>query len=49
MILESIKDWVAVDGIYKSQKLHFKVSNVLIVFQTGNLTKIHFQRIDGQY
>ena len=31
-ILESIKDGFAVDGKYKSQKLHFKVPNVLIVF-----------------
>ena len=30
-ILESIKDGFAVDGKYKSQKLHFKVPNVLLV------------------
>ena len=31
-ILESIKDGVAVDGKYNSQKLYFKKPNVLIVF-----------------
>ena len=31
-ILESIKDGVAVDGKYNSQKLNFKKPNVLIVF-----------------
>ena len=48
-ILESIKDGVAVDGKYNSQKLNFKKPNVLIFFQTGNLTKINFQRIDRHY
>ena len=31
-ILDSIKDGFAVDGKYKSLKLHFKVPNVLTVF-----------------
>ena len=33
-ILESIKDGVAVDGKYNSQKLNFKKPNVLMVFST---------------
>ena len=34
-ILEKIKDGVAVDGKYNSQKLNFKKPNVLIVFSNG--------------
>merc|ERR1711954_26586 len=34
-ILERIKDGVAVDGKYNSQKLNFKKPNVLIVFSNG--------------
>ena len=49
-ILESIKDGEAVDGKYMSRQFNFKKPNVLIVFfQTGNLTELHFCRIDGQY
>ena len=37
------------DGKYNIQKLNLKKPNVLIFFQTWNLMKIFFLRIDGLY